>query len=59
MKIKAYMCGTDWFKELPDAQDVKIYTSLKKFKKDRQCYEECGIIEVEIVKKRIVKKGTL
>jgi len=56
MKIKAYMCGTDWSCDLPlGAQDIKIYTNLKKFKKDR----ECGIIEIEIVKKRIVKKGTL
>ena len=52
------MCGTDWSCDLPlGAQDIKIYTNLKKFKKDRECYKECGIIE--IVKKRIVKKGTL
>lgn len=61
MKIKAYLCTTDWNTELPvmQANDVRIFTSLSELKKQRTCWPECGIIEIEIKKKRTVKKGTL
>lgn len=53
------MCGTDWSTDLPlGAQDIKIFTDLKKFKKSRTCYKECGIVQVEIIKKKSVLKGT-
>lgn len=60
-KIKAYICTTDWNTELPvlKANDVNIYMNLKTFKKERTCWKECGIVEIHITKKRIVKKGTL
>ena len=60
MYIKGYICGTDWSTELPNgAQDVKLYTSLKTLKRERTCWQECGIVELKITKKRVVKKGTL
>lgn len=59
MKIKGYICGTDWNTELPlGANDVKVYTDLKILKRDRTCYPECGIVQIEIIKKRTVQKGT-
>lgn len=58
-KIKAYMCQTDWNTDLPlGANDVKLYTSLKALKRARSCVKECGIVEVEVKLKRLVKKGT-
>lgn len=59
MKIKAYICGTDWNTDLPlGAQDVQLYTDLKKFKASRTCYKECGIVEVEVEFKKRIMKGT-
>lgn len=60
MKVKAYMCGTDWNTDLPlGANDVKLYTSLEVFKKTRTCWQECGIVEVKIIKTKTIKKGKL
>lgn len=60
MKIKAYLCTTDWNTELPlGVNDVKIYTSLKTLKNQRTCYKECGIVQIEITKKKVIQKGTV
>ena len=57
-KVKAYLCQTDWDTDIPmGAQDIKIVTNLKHLKQTRKCVKECGIVEVEIKLKRVVKKG--
>jgi len=58
-KIKTYMCATDWDIDIPlGAQDIKIITDLKYFKKTRKCWKECGIVEVELTCIKVIKKGT-
>ena len=45
--MKIYMCGIAWECELGET-DVKVYSSEKCLKEDHDCWEECGIVEVEI-----------
>lgn len=60
MKIKAYLCTTDWDTELPSfkANDVKIYMSLKVLKEERPCWNQCGVVQIEIKKIKQVVKGS-
>ncbi len=46
-KIKMYMCGIDYQCELENDY-VKLYVSQKELKRDKVCWEECGIVEVEL-----------
>ena len=58
--IKGYMCATDWDIELPLAPDVEfpeIYKSQKALKRARKCWQECGIVQVEVSFKRLAVKG--
>lgn len=51
-KKKGYMCGTDYEYELENASGgVKIYSSVEDLKKHKTCWEDCGIIEIELVVK--------
>lgn len=54
-KIKGYMCATDPTDIHLGANDVVIFSSIKALKKKRTCWEECGIVEIEIKPKLIVK----
>ena len=45
---KSYVCGVDWQWEIGECNDVKLYSSPEALKKDRTCWEECGIVELEI-----------
>lgn len=58
IKIKGYMCQTDWDTDLPlGANDVKIYTDLDVLKRQRKCVKECGIVEVEVTLVKVVEPG--
>lgn len=58
MKVKAYICTTDWNTELPMGNnDIKVFTTLNSLKANRTCWKECGIVEIEIIRKRTVLKG--
>jgi len=46
-KIKMYMCGVDYQCELENDY-VKIFVSPEELKKNKVCWEECGIVEVEL-----------
>jgi len=57
-----YMCQTDWEYELDPCikgSSCVVYNSLKscKNKMGKKHYEECGIIEVSLVKNKIAIKG--
>lgn len=53
-----YLCSTDYEFELESAAGgVKIFSSINDLKKNRKCWEECGIIEVEIVQKKVIVEG--
>lgn len=45
---KSYVCGTDWQHEIEECNDVKLFSSVKALKKARQCWKECGIVELQI-----------
>lgn len=63
-KFVAYMCGTDWDTEIPMANRYmaktmpEFYKSQAALKRDRRCWRECGIYEVEVKFKRVVRKGS-
>lgn len=42
-----YACLTDWTHER-DYLPIRLYKSLEKLKRDRDCVNECGIIQLEI-----------
>jgi nickel-dependent lactate racemase len=56
---KSYVCGIDWQHEIGECNDVKLYSSIKALKKARQCWEECGIVELEIKVKKWVEPQDL
>ncbi len=45
---KIYVCGVDWQHEIGEASDVIMYPSVESLKKHRTCWEECGIVELEV-----------
>lgn len=52
MSKKLYACGIDWQCEIGEAPDLEgkmpLYSSIEELKKARPCWEECGIVELEI-----------
>lgn len=56
---KSYVCGTDFDYEIGVADDVTLYSSIKALKKGRQCWKECGIVELEIKIKKWVEPQNL
>jgi len=51
-----YMCGTDLHTELSAGGEGKIYPTVKKLKKLQECWDECGIVKVQIKEVRTVRK---
>ena len=44
-----YMCAVDWQYELGEVNDyTKVYSSVEDLKRQRICWEQCGIVEVEV-----------
>lgn len=56
---KSYICGTDWLYEVGECSEVTLFSSVKALKKARQCWKECGIVELEIKNKKWVVKPKL
>ncbi len=55
--LKAYVCIATIDTDLHfGAPSITLYPSLKDLKAERSCWKECGIYELEIKVKRIVKK---
>lgn len=52
MSKKFYMCETDYRYELGEAPDLEgkapLYSSVEELKRLRTCWDECGIVEVEV-----------
>jgi hypothetical protein len=53
-----YCCGIDWSEEIGEAPDLEgkipLYSSIEELKSRRTCWEECGIVEVELTKIKYV-----
>lgn len=45
-KVMGFICGTDELDVSLGATDVVIYPTIDDLKKNRSCYEECGVQEV-------------
>jgi hypothetical protein len=49
---KLYCCGVDIQHEICEAPDLEgsmpLYSSVKELKKQRTCWKECGIVELEL-----------
>lgn len=48
---KVYVCGIDWQHEIGEEMakpDVVVYPSVESLKKHRTCWQECGIVEIEM-----------
>ena len=57
---KAYVCGTNWGVEMRHGvEHVQFYSSIKALKQHKECWAECGIVQVEIKSPRVVKKGMI
>ena len=56
-KVKGYMCEIDWNWELGEAAGgTTVYATLNDLKENHKCWEECGIVEVEVkMVKQVVK----
>lgn len=47
--VKVYMCAIDWQHELGEVSDyTKVYSSPQALKAQHSCWQECGIVEVEV-----------
>ena len=53
--ITAYMCGTDFTCEAGHTV-VTTYASVESMKSMNSCWEECGIVEVEIRFKKLIEE---
>lgn len=48
-KIYGYLCGVDFQHEAGESSDYPLlYNSPEALKKDRVCWEQCGIVQVEL-----------
>lgn len=61
--MKLYACAVDWQHEIKECSDlngkVPLYYTIKDLKKNRNCWKQCGIVEIELNLKRWVKKQNL
>jgi len=48
------MCGNDWAEELGAPGGGEAYESIEDLKENKSCWEECGIVELDIVGVRFV-----
>jgi hypothetical protein len=50
--MKLYACGSDWQLEIGNADTVQgrmpLYSSIEELKAFRTCWEECGIVVLEL-----------
>jgi hypothetical protein len=51
------MCKIDWDEELGNAPSSTVYASLSYLKQQHPCWEECGIVEVEVSLVEIIAGG--
>lgn len=57
---KGYMCKIDYTFHLEeDINGSKIYPTVEALKNKHFCAEECGIVEVEIKLRKVIKNGDI
>jgi hypothetical protein len=56
--VTGYMCAIDWEHEIGNApKGSAIYPSIEALKRKHDCWEECGIVEVEVTIKKTIAPG--
>lgn len=59
---KAYMCATDFNTEWtlnPSAECPEMYKTQAALKRERACWRECGIVEVQVKVMNVKHTGTM
>lgn len=60
LTVNGFMCLTDWQHEIGEASDGQpVYASVKDLMEHRSCWQECGVIEVQVSAVRIVIPGDM
>jgi hypothetical protein len=60
LSVIGYMCATDWRYEIGSAADGnRVYPSVDALKRELNCWEECGIVEVEVKIKATILEPTI
>lgn len=58
-----YCCGVDFQHEIGEAPDLEgkmpLYSSVEELKANKSCWEECGILKLELVKKEWIEPQNL
>jgi len=54
----AYICRVSWECEVGSTY-VKIYPSIESLKEDHDCWEECGIIQLQLQPVKVAHEGDL
>lgn len=49
-----YACATDWDHEIGETT-TQLYHSVDELKERRKCWESCGIVEIKLTAKTIIK----
>jgi hypothetical protein len=50
-----YMCKTEYYHELgSNTHASQIFSSIESLKQHKECWSDCGIVEIEISLKKIV-----
>ena len=56
--VRGFICRTDWECEIGGVgSGSKVYPSVADLKRHRECYAECGIVEVRVSLMRVVEEG--
>jgi hypothetical protein len=50
--VKLYLCGIDYQHELGEC-DVKVFESVERLKQMQPCWEQCGIVELQIAIRKV------
>jgi len=55
-----YMCQVDFDHEIGCALGGNtIYPDIEDLRENRKCVDECGIVEVKIIRTKVIDKGTI
>ena len=61
--MKLYCCATDWLHEVGEAPDLEgrmpFFSSIEKLKAAKECWSECGILEIDGSLVRWVDSGDI
>jgi hypothetical protein len=58
LTVTGYMCAINWQYELgQNAHGIEVYRSIDDLQANHDCWEECGIVEVQVTIKKTIAPG--